>query len=221
MPRPRVRARSGRARCPRPAPPAACRPAPSRLQEFITAPGADQHCRRHGAQRDPADRGVRGVLRRRLRRRRGQANALVDALEGCRYVMLKLTMLVMWFAPIAVFAAVTSAVAKSGFEVIAGLRHVHGPSSTSESGGLWLLLFLAGSGGASASARWRSSLPCASRRCSPSPRPRARRPTRKPWRAACAGVGAMLNFAAGSGAAAQRRADTTTRPHYNDGTETS
>jgi Na+/H+-dicarboxylate symporter len=48
-----------------------------------------------------------------------RAAVLVDALEGLSYVMLKLTMLVMWFAPLAVFAAVSSAVAKSGLEVLA------------------------------------------------------------------------------------------------------
>ena len=47
------------------------------------------------------------------------AAVLVDALEGLSYVMLKLTMLVMWFAPLAVFAAVASAVAKSGLGILA------------------------------------------------------------------------------------------------------
>jgi Na+/H+-dicarboxylate symporter len=47
-----------------------------------------------------------------------QSTVLVDALEGVSYVMLKVTMMVMWFAPFAVFAAVSSAIAKSGFEVI-------------------------------------------------------------------------------------------------------
>ena len=47
------------------------------------------------------------------------ATALVDALEGVAYVMLKVTMMVMWFAPIAVYAAVSAAIAKSGIEVIA------------------------------------------------------------------------------------------------------
>ncbi|HWT16532.1 MAG TPA: dicarboxylate/amino acid:cation symporter, partial [Patescibacteria group bacterium] len=43
-----------------------------------------------------------------------KAKVLVDALEGVSYVMLKVTMLVMWFAPFAVFAAVAAAIAKSG-----------------------------------------------------------------------------------------------------------
>lgn len=47
------------------------------------------------------------------------AAVLVEALEGLSYVMLKLTMLVMWFAPLAVFAAVASAVAKSGLGILA------------------------------------------------------------------------------------------------------
>jgi len=47
------------------------------------------------------------------------AAVLVEALEGLSYVMLKLTMLVMWFAPLAVFAAVSAAVAKSGLGILA------------------------------------------------------------------------------------------------------
>lgn len=47
-----------------------------------------------------------------------KAKVLVDALEGLSYVMLKLTMLVMWFAPVAVFAAVAAALAKSGVHVL-------------------------------------------------------------------------------------------------------
>ena len=43
-----------------------------------------------------------------------KAKVLVDALEGASLVMLKVTMLVMWFAPFAVFAAVAAAIAKSG-----------------------------------------------------------------------------------------------------------
>jgi Na+/H+-dicarboxylate symporter len=43
-----------------------------------------------------------------------KAKVLVEALEGLSYVMLKVTMLVMWFAPFAVFAAVAAAIAKSG-----------------------------------------------------------------------------------------------------------
>ena len=43
-----------------------------------------------------------------------KAKVLVEALEGVSYVMLKVTMFVMWFAPFAVFAAVAAAIAKSG-----------------------------------------------------------------------------------------------------------
>ncbi|MBK6436615.1 MAG: dicarboxylate/amino acid:cation symporter [Rhodanobacteraceae bacterium] len=43
-----------------------------------------------------------------------KAKVLVDALEGLSYVMLKVTMLVMAFAPFAVFAAVAAALATSG-----------------------------------------------------------------------------------------------------------
>ena len=71
-----------------------------------------------------------------------KATALVDALEGLSYVMLKLTMLVMWFAPVAVFAAVTSAVAQSGFEVIAVYGRFMGEFYLGIAL-LWLLLFLA------------------------------------------------------------------------------
>lgn len=46
-----------------------------------------------------------------------KATVLVDALEGLAYVMLRMTMMVMWFAPFAVFAAVAAAIAKSGAEV--------------------------------------------------------------------------------------------------------
>ncbi|MBK9654916.1 MAG: dicarboxylate/amino acid:cation symporter [Rhodanobacteraceae bacterium] len=48
-----------------------------------------------------------------------KAKALVDTIEGLSYVMLRVTMLVMWFAPIAVFAAVSAALAKSGVELLA------------------------------------------------------------------------------------------------------
>ncbi len=47
-----------------------------------------------------------------------KARVLVDAIEGLSYVMLRVTMLVMWFAPIAVFAAVSAALAKSGVDLI-------------------------------------------------------------------------------------------------------
>ena len=48
-----------------------------------------------------------------------KAKVLVDTIEGLSYVMLRVTMLVMWFAPIAVFAAVSAALAKSGVELLA------------------------------------------------------------------------------------------------------
>jgi Na+/H+-dicarboxylate symporter len=48
-----------------------------------------------------------------------KGKVLVEALEGVSYAMLKLTMYVMWFAPLAVFAAVAATVAKSGFGVLA------------------------------------------------------------------------------------------------------
>ncbi|MBN8428338.1 MAG: dicarboxylate/amino acid:cation symporter [Xanthomonadales bacterium] len=71
-----------------------------------------------------------------------KAKALVDALEGLSYVMLKVTMLVMWFAPFAVFAAVASAIAKSGL----GVLFTYGKFMAEFYLGivlLWLLLFVA------------------------------------------------------------------------------
>ena len=71
-----------------------------------------------------------------------KAKVMVDALEGLSYVMLKVTMLVMWFAPFAVFAAVAATVAKSGVEVLA----VYGKFMGQFYFGvliLWSLLFLA------------------------------------------------------------------------------
>ena len=71
-----------------------------------------------------------------------KAKALVDALEGLSYVMLKVTMLVMWFAPFAVFAAVASAIAKSGL----GVLKTYGVFMAEFYFGifvLWFLLFVA------------------------------------------------------------------------------
>lgn len=48
-----------------------------------------------------------------------KGKVLIDALEGVSYAMLKLTMYVMWFAPLAVFAAVAATVSKSGFGILA------------------------------------------------------------------------------------------------------
>ena len=47
-----------------------------------------------------------------------KAKVLVEALEGLSYVMLRVTMLVMWFAPFAVFAAVSAAIARSGIGIL-------------------------------------------------------------------------------------------------------
>lgn len=73
-----------------------------------------------------------------------KANVLVDALEGLSYVMLKITMLVMWFAPIAVFAAVTAAIAKSGFQVLVVYGRFMGQFYLAILI-LWVMLFLAAS----------------------------------------------------------------------------
>ncbi len=48
-----------------------------------------------------------------------KGRVLVDALEGVSYAMLKLTGYVMWFAPLAVFAAVAATVSKSGLGILA------------------------------------------------------------------------------------------------------
>ena len=71
-----------------------------------------------------------------------KAKVLVDALEGLSYVMLKVTMLVMWAAPFAVFAAVTAAIAKSGLGVLAVYGKFMGQFYLGI-GILWVLLFLA------------------------------------------------------------------------------
>ena len=71
-----------------------------------------------------------------------KAKVLVDALEGLSYVMLRTTMLVMWFAPVAVFAAVSAAIAKSGL----GVLKTYGVFMGEFYFGillLWLLLFFA------------------------------------------------------------------------------
>ncbi len=71
-----------------------------------------------------------------------KAKVMVDALEGLSYVMLKVTMLVMWFAPFAVFAAVAATVSKSGLEVLAVYGKFMGQFYIGI-GLLWVLLFLA------------------------------------------------------------------------------
>ena len=71
-----------------------------------------------------------------------KAKVLVDALEGLSYVMLKVTMLVMWAAPFAVFAAVAAAITKSGLGVLAVYGKFMGQFYLGI-GILWVLLFLA------------------------------------------------------------------------------
>ena len=70
-------------------------------------------------QRDPADRGVRGVLRRRHGRHAANAPSRCSTLiEDLGHIMLKVTSYVMLFAPIAVWAAITATVAKNGLLVL-------------------------------------------------------------------------------------------------------
>lgn len=71
-----------------------------------------------------------------------KAKTLVDTLDGVAHVMLKVTMLVMWFAPIAVFAAVTAAIAKSGLGVIVDYGKFMGQFYFGIVI-LWVLLFIA------------------------------------------------------------------------------
>ena len=71
-----------------------------------------------------------------------KGKVLVEALEGVSYAMLKLTMYVMWFAPLAVFAAVAATVSKSGFGILA----VYGEFMLEfylAIGVLWAILFAA------------------------------------------------------------------------------
>ena len=71
-----------------------------------------------------------------------KAKVLVDALEGLSYGMLKVTMLVMWAAPFAAFAAVAAAIAKSGLGVLAVYGKFMGQFYLGIAV-LWVLLFLA------------------------------------------------------------------------------
>jgi Na+/H+-dicarboxylate symporter len=71
-----------------------------------------------------------------------KGKVLVDALEGVSYAMLKLTGYVMWFAPLAVFAAVTATVAKSGLAILATYAEFMGEFYLAILV-LWIILFLA------------------------------------------------------------------------------
>ena len=98
----------------------------SSLKDFVThlVPTLDR--RRHGDQRDPADRGVLAVLRRCLRRdgRPGQAAGRRHR-ASCRHVMLKVTGYVMKLAPLAVFAAMAAIDHREGARHPRHLRQVH------------------------------------------------------------------------------------------------
>ena len=64
-------------------------------------PDLDRGC--DGAERDPADRGVRGVLRRRAWRDAGaRSKPIISLIDDLAHIMLKVTGYVMLFAPIAV-----------------------------------------------------------------------------------------------------------------------
>ncbi len=75
-----------------------------------------QHHRGDGQQRDPADRGVLDVLRHRRRVAGEKFNApLVAALNVVSHIMLKVTGYVMYVAPLAIFAAISSVIASRGW----------------------------------------------------------------------------------------------------------
>ena len=89
------------------------------FEKFLTPsdPDLDRGC--DGAERNPADRGVRGVLCRRARRDAGAAPKPIMALiDDLAHIMLKVTGYVMLFAPLAVWAAIMATVAKNGLGVL-------------------------------------------------------------------------------------------------------
>jgi Na+/H+-dicarboxylate symporter len=110
-----------------------------------------------------------------------RATPLIDAIDGAAHVMLKVTGYVMNFAPIAVFAAVASVIAKSGV----GVLSTYGVFMAEFYLGialLWIVLIaigilFVGPRICSCCAN------CASRPSWPSPAPRRKRPSRKPWKA--------------------------------------
>ena len=104
------------------------RPTGLSSRNFISHTVPDQHRRRDGAQRDPADRRVLAVLRhRRWRRSARRATSVIDVLDARRLTSCcKVTGYVMLFAPLAVFGALASTIAKEGLGIITRLRHVHG-----------------------------------------------------------------------------------------------
>ncbi|VTM57424.1 C4-dicarboxylate transport protein [Klebsiella pneumoniae] len=72
-----------------------------------------------GQQRDPADRGVLDVLRHRRRVAGEKFNApLVAALNVVSHIMLKVTGYVMYVAPLAIFAAISSVIASQGLGIL-------------------------------------------------------------------------------------------------------
>lgn len=78
-----------------------------------------QHHRGDGQQRDPADRGVLDVLRHRRRVAGEKFNApLVAALNVVSHIMLKVTGYVMYVAPLAIFAAISSVIASQGLGIL-------------------------------------------------------------------------------------------------------
>ena len=78
-----------------------------------------QHHRGDGQQRDPADRGVLDVLRHRRRVAGEKFNApLVAALNVVSHIMLKVTGYVMYVAPLAIFAAISSVIASRGLGIL-------------------------------------------------------------------------------------------------------
>ena len=73
-----------------------------------------------------------------------RGKALVDVIDIAAHVMLKVTGYVMWFAPLAVFAAVSAVVAKTGSDTFAGIGAFMAEFYLSI-GILWLVLIALGS----------------------------------------------------------------------------
>ena len=113
-------------------------------QGLHRAHDSDQRPRCHGAQRDSADRRVFAVLRHRHgRARRAQPNRDRSARCASSHIMLKVTGYVMFFAPLAVFGALASTVAKEGLGII-GVYGCSSASSISALLVLWIVLICLG-----------------------------------------------------------------------------
>ena len=106
-------------RCPTRRPSTNLKVASLSTEGFRHAPGAALDRRGDGDQRDPADRGVLAVLRRRLRgARRARAQTLVEGIEELSHVILKITGYIMKLAPLAVFASMAAIITTQGLGIL-------------------------------------------------------------------------------------------------------